>query len=158
MSERKPVVLFICTSNSCRSQMAEALLRHHAPECFDVCSAGMQPASEVHPLAIQVMKEIGIDIAGYKPKPLTTYLGRMLPAYVIILCPQAAPICPSTWPGSTTLLRWSFEDPAAIDGDINKKLAAFRTVRDKIEAAIITWLRSLKVEAVPRNRDVSSTG
>ena len=90
----KPIVLILCTGNSCRSQMAEGFLHHYQPENFEPHSAGTQPQAEVHPLAVKVMAEAGIDISGQKPKNLNTYLGRAPVRHLLIVCDKANGTCP----------------------------------------------------------------
>ena len=107
-------VLFLCTGNSCRSQMAEGLLRHLSAGRFDACSAGLAPQDRIHPLAIHVMAEIGIDISGQKPKSVKTYLGKATISYIITVCTKAEEdTCPRIWPGVADINRlyWPFDDP-----------------------------------------------
>ena len=134
----RPRVLFICTSNTARSQMAEGFLRALAGERFDTFSAGLEPG-ELHPLTVQVMKERGIDVSGQRAKGLDEYLGKLSFAYVITVCDRAAQNCPF-FPGAGERLHWSFEDPAEIAGSAEQTLAKFREVRDLIEARIREWL------------------
>jgi arsenate reductase len=138
--ERKQTVLFLCTGNSCRSQMAEAFLRHMAGERFEVLSAGLDPAPEIHPVAVRVMAEKGLDLSGQRPKSAKEYLGQGTVHVVIIVCDRAAQRCPTTWPGVLERLHWPFEDPAASEGDKAAQLAKFREVRDQIERRIRGWL------------------
>lgn len=128
-------VLFLCTGNSCRSQMAEGLLEHLGGHQFAVYSAGSEPAGYVHPLAIQVMREIGIDIADHTSKPLHQFLGRPFD-YVITVCDQANEGCPFM-PGEYTRLHHAFFDPAKAEGSDQEKLAAFRQVRDAMRAWLV---------------------
>jgi arsenate reductase len=146
----KPVVLFLCTGNSARSQMAEALLRKHASEHFDAHSAGTFPKG-LHPLTIRVMDEIGIDMTGQRSKDLKEYLGRLPVKVLIIVCTNAEKTCPAIWPGVLSRLSWSFQDPAACQGSDEEKLAQFRAVRDQIDQKIQEWLAQLKLprETVP---------
>ncbi len=140
MSDRKPVVLFLCVQNSCRSQMAEGLLRHYAGDRFQIYSAGLEPAEQVHPLAVQVMDEVGIDISDQKPEALASYLRELAVAYAIIVCAATARRCPSVWPGLGHRLEWPFEDPALFEGSEEERLAKFRGIRDRIDARICRWL------------------
>lgn len=129
----KPKVLFLCTGNSARSQMAEGYLRHAAGDRFEAISAGIQPKG-LHPLAVQAMREIGIDISTQVSKDVITLLGQHIP-YVVTVCDKAkerCPIFPSTW----EFLHWSFEDPAGALGSQDERLAVFRRVRDEIIAKI----------------------
>lgn len=140
MSENKPAVLFLCTGNSCRSQMAEGFLRQYAGDRFEVYSAGLEPAPEVHPLAVQVMKEVGVDISKQRPKGVKTFLGKIPVQSLIIVCDDAAKNCPTIWPGALNRLHWSYGDPVAFKGDAGAKLEQFRKVRDQIDADIKKWV------------------
>jgi arsenate reductase (thioredoxin) len=134
----KSNVLFLCVGNSARSQMAEALLRWYAGDFYEVYSAGVEP-KEIHPLTIQVMEEMGINMGQHTSKGLEQFIGKMDFAYLITVCGDAEDRCPY-FPGMGTRLSWHFNDPAAIQGTDEKKLAAFRKVRDQIEQQILTWL------------------
>src|SRR5947207_11276540 len=101
-----PNILVLCTGNSCRSQMAEGFSRHYASDRFNAHSAGTEPKDEIHPLAIQVMQEIGIDLAGQHPKGLKGILGRLPVRYLIIVCGGANESCPVTFPGVLKRLFW----------------------------------------------------
>jgi arsenate reductase (thioredoxin) len=125
----KARVLILCTGNSARSQMAEGLLRHDAGDRFDVESAGTQP-SRVRPEAIAVMREIGIDISSHRSKSVDEFAGQQFD-YVLTVCDNARESCPSI-PGHANRLHHSFDDPAAVEGDEEQRLAAFRRVRDEI--------------------------
>ena len=122
-------MLFLCTHNSARSQMAEGLLRHLAGDRFEVYSAGTE-ATFVRPQAIKVMSEIGIDISGQQSKTLEGYLGQPFD-YVITVCDAANEACP-VFPGAKRRLHWSFEDPAAAVGSEEERVRVFRSVRDDI--------------------------
>jgi len=122
-------VLFVCTANSCRSQIAEALLRRDGLTTVQVFSAGTNPGV-VHPDAIRVMKEIGIDISGYSSKGTGQFLGDFFD-YVITLCGDAQESCP-TFPGTPLRLHWPLPDPAKAEGSEEERLQAFRAVRDEI--------------------------
>ena len=132
-------VLFLCTGNSARSQMAEAFLRKYAGEYFEVHSAGLEPKG-VNPFTVQVMEEKGIDISGQTSKGINTYLGKVLFQYLITVCDEADKNCPTVWPGVNTRMHWFFEDPAAFQGTDDEKLEKFRQIRDLIEARIKSWL------------------
>jgi arsenate reductase (thioredoxin) len=133
----KQRVLFVCTHNSARSQMAEGLLRVMAGDRFEVHSAGTEKTS-VHPLAIRAMAERGIDIRGHTSK---VYDGLMTEpwSYVITVCDDANERCP-LFPGSMTRVHWSFEDPSRATGDDEARLAVFRRVRGAIEARLAEFL------------------
>jgi arsenate reductase len=135
----KSAVLFLCTGNSARSQMAEALLRREAPDRFDVYSAGTDPQG-INPLSVEALKEVGIEIGDQRSKHLSEYLGKIPVRYLIIVCDRADRECPTAWPGAFTRLAWPFEDPAACKGDHTERLAKFRAVRDQIHSKIKTWL------------------
>lgn len=128
MNEKKRV-LILCTGNSARSQMAEGLLRHDAGDRYEVESAGVE-ASFVRPQAIEVMQEIGIDITSHRSKSFDEFLGQPFD-YVVTVCDNAEERCP-IFPGRAERIRWSFDDPAAADGDYAAQLAVFRRVRDEI--------------------------
>jgi len=132
-------VLFLCTSNSARSQMAEAFLRKYSGEQFEAFSAGLEP-KEINPLTIQVMQEIGIDISGQISKGIEVYLGKTFFHYLITVCDDAEKNCPTFWPGVNHRLHWSFEDPAAFEGTSTERLEKFREIRDQIEQRIKDWL------------------
>lgn len=125
-----PKVLFICTGNSCRSQMAEGFLRHIAGDAFEAFSAGTDPAG-VDPNAVRVMAEKGIDISRQESKGMKPFLGYHFP-YVITVCDRANERCP-IFPGMMKRLHWSFEDPAHAIGTEEEKLVVYRRVRDEIE-------------------------
>ena len=126
-------VLFLCTHNSARSQMAEGLLRQLAGDRFEVFSAGTE-ATRVRPLAIQVMAELGIDISGQHSKTLDRYLNDPFDE-VITVCDTAAEVCP-VFPGAVHRRHWSFEDPSKATGSEAEQLAVYRRVRDEIRSRI----------------------
>jgi arsenate reductase (thioredoxin) len=130
-------VLFLCTHNSARSQMAEGLLRRLAADRFEVASAGTE-ARGVNPLAVRAMAEIGVDLRGHTSKTLDRFLGERWD-YVITVCDNANESCP-VFPGRVTRLHWSFDDPSAAAGGDEQRLAVFRRVRDEIRAWIEAWL------------------
>jgi arsenate reductase len=134
----KPRVLFLCTGNSARSIMAEALLRQYAPDHFEVYSAGLEPKG-IHPYTIRVMNEVGLDVSGGHSSDVTDYLGKVHMGYVITVCSQAEERCP-IFPFSTIRLHWPFKDPAAFEGPDEEKLATFREVRDLIDQRLRIWL------------------
>jgi len=136
MSEAK--VLFLCTGNSCRSQMAEGFLRQLAGDRFEVFSAGTKPVG-VNPDAIAVMKEIGVDISQQSSKGVAGLVGSYFP-YVITVCDKAKESCP-IFPGVYQRLHWSFEDPASARGTEEERLAVFRRVRDEISRAVAEFGR-----------------
>jgi len=136
----KTRVLFLCTGNSARSQMAEAFLRHFAGDRFEVYSAGLEPKG-IHPLTRQVLAEAGLDISGQTSKALSQFLGTMPFGYLITVCSNAEARCP-VFPGVGARLHWPFDDPVAVEGDTAERLATFRRVRDAIAARIKAWLET----------------
>jgi arsenate reductase len=129
-------VLILCTGNSARSQMAEGLLRVIGGDKFEVESAGIAPTS-VRPEAIEAMREIGIDISGHRSKSVEEFLDQEFD-YVITVCDNANENCP-IFPGKAERIHWSFNDPAAVEGSDEKRLTAFRKVRDEIRDRLNTW-------------------
>jgi arsenate reductase len=126
----KKRVLFLCTHNSARSQMAEGLLRSMAGDQFEVFSAGTE-ATRVHPLAIEAMREVDIDISGHRSKTLGEFSGQRFD-YVITVCDRANESCP-IFPGGTQRIHWGFEDPSAATGTDEQRLDAFRNAREEIQ-------------------------
>jgi arsenate reductase len=129
--QMKPTVLILCTGNSCRSHLAEGILRAAAGDSLNVQSAGSKPAGHVHPLAIQVMKEIGIDISTHRSKRMDEFLKQPVET-VITVCGNADHACP-IFPGQANRHHWGFYDPAKAEGTDLEKLAIFRRVRDEIK-------------------------
>ncbi|WOO40878.1 arsenate reductase ArsC [Rubellicoccus peritrichatus] len=127
----KPKVLILCTGNSCRSHMAEGILRNAAGDLFEVFSAGSKPAGYVHPKAIAVMQEIGIDISEHTSKHLDQYLEAGIDT-IVTVCGNASDACP-VFPGNVTRYHWGFEDPAHATGTDEEITNAFRTIRDQIK-------------------------
>ncbi|HSH14538.1 MAG TPA: arsenate reductase ArsC [Verrucomicrobiae bacterium] len=127
----KPTILILCTGNSCRSHLAEGILRAAAGDIFKVQSAGSKPAGHVHPLAIQVMKEIGIDISDHRSKHMDEFVKQPVET-VITVCADADQLCPM-FPGQVNRHHWGFADPANAAGTDEEKLAVFRRVRDEIK-------------------------
>jgi arsenate reductase len=139
MSDRTRV-LVLCTGNSARSQMAEGLLRHDAGDPFEVESAGTRP-SAIRPEAIEAMREVGVDISGHRSKSVGEFENQEFD-YVITVCDNARETCPY-FPARTRLLHRGFDDPAAVEGEWEERLAAFRRVRDEIRE----YLRGFAGEA-----------
>jgi arsenate reductase len=135
---KKVKVLFLCTGNSARSQIAEAFLRHYGGDRFEVFSAGLEP-SVINPLTVQVMEEVGLGMSGHYAKGLTQYLGKEHFGYLVTVCDRAEAKCP-IFPGMGTRLHWSFEDPAAFQGTDAEKLEKFRQVREQIRDAVQNWI------------------
>lgn len=132
-------VLFLCTGNSARSQMAEAFLRRFAGDRHEAHSAGLDP-SEIHPFTKWVMEEIGESLARQRSKSVSEYLGKDHFGYLITVCDHADKNCPTTFLGVGQRLHWAFEDPAAFEGDEEAKLQKFREVRDQIRDRIQSGL------------------
>lgn len=126
----KPTILILCTGNSCRSHLAEGILRHALGEGYTVASAGSKPAGYVHPLGIKAMAEIGIDISGHHSKHLNEFLGQNIET-VVTVCGNADQACPM-FPGQVNRHHWGFDDPAHATGTEDEQLAVFRRVRDEI--------------------------
>jgi arsenate reductase len=125
----KVKVLFLCTGNSARSQMAEGYLRHMAGDRYEAISAGTEP-KELNPLAVEAMEEVGIDISHHKSKDVKALLDQHIP-YIVTVCDSAKERCP-IFPGSLKFMHWGLQDPAAAQGSHGEKLAVFRRVRDEI--------------------------
>jgi arsenate reductase len=140
----KARVLFLCTHNSARSQMAEGFLRAMAGDRFEIASAGTE-ATRVHPLTIRAMDEIGIDLSGHTSKTLDQFLGQPWD-YVITVCDSANERCPA-FPARTTRIHWSFADPSQAAGTEEERLGIFRRVRDEILARLRAWLADPKTTA-----------
>lgn len=136
----KPNILVLCTGNSARSQIAEALSRKHGGDRFNVYSAGTDPKG-MNPYTVRSMNEIGIDVSAQWSKHLKEYLGVLPVKYLITVCGNADENCP-VWPGNTQRLHWLFEDPAACSGSDEEKLKKFREIRNQIEARVKSWLEN----------------
>ena len=144
---RRQKVLFLCTQNSARSQMAEGFLRDLAGDRFEVYSAGLEPTEEVHPCAVEAMGEVGVDITDQRPKSLGTYLGKEFFNYLVIVCARAEERCPKTFPGVGTRFAWIFDDPRSDESiPYDSMLERFRQVRDEIEIRVRDWLEYPEVE------------
>lgn len=139
----KPSILFVCTHNSARSQMAEGLLRARHGERFDAYSAGTEPGG-VNPFAVKAMRELGIDITDHRSEHIDAYAGRPID-YVVTVCDSAREACPY-FPAREKNIHQSFEDPSAATGTDEEKLAVFRRVRDEIDA----WLETSFSQAAMR--------
>ena len=137
-----PLILILCTGNSCRSHMAEGILRAAAGETVAVASAGSTPAGYVHPLAIEVLKEIDIDISGHTSKHLKDFLAQDVHT-VITVCGNADQACP-VFPGQAVKHHWPFDDPAHATGTEAEQLAVFRRVRDEIRAKFEAYADTLR--------------
>ncbi len=126
----KPLILILCTGNSCRSHFAEGILRRALGDDWEVASAGSKPAGYVHPLAIRAMAELGVDISAHRSKHLDEFLTRPVET-VITVCGNADQACPM-FPGQVNRHHWGFDDPAHATGTEEEQLAVFRRVRDEI--------------------------
>jgi arsenate reductase len=151
----KTRVLFLCTGNSARSQMAEAFLRKYGGDRFEAYSAGLEP-KEIHPYTREVMKEIGINLTGQRSKHLSEYLGQIHFGYLITVCAQAEEQCPAVFPGMGQRLHWAIDDPAAFDGTDAQILGKFRQVRDEIDSRIQFWLQEQEVAPAQGGKDATS--
>jgi arsenate reductase (thioredoxin) len=130
-------ILILCTGNSCRSQVAEGFVRHFLKGQGEVCSAGLEPKG-VHPFAIRVMGEIGIDISKQTSNHVSEYIDRQFD-YVITVCDNAAEKCP-VFTGESKRLHWPFDDPAVVTGTDMEMLVAFRRIRDQIGEKVKEWV------------------
>ena len=135
-------VLFLCTHNTARSQIAEALLRRYAGHRFEALSAGLEP-TDVHPLTRQVLEEIGVDHSPLRAKGTREFLGRMSIRYAIIVCQRVEADCPQVFPFAVRTLYWNFDDPTEPQRSAELQLAKFRRVRDEIDARIKAWVREV---------------
>ena len=140
-TEAKPIVLFLCTRNSIRSQMAEAWLRWHAGDRFIAASAGLEP-DQIHPITTQVMEEVGIPLVGHRSKPISEFLGRVAVRHIFVVCESAEKNCPRLWPFGGQLSFWPFEDPVSPLADAITQLARFRNVRDQVGHKIQEWVKA----------------
>jgi len=140
----KPKVLFLCSGNTARSQMAEAFLRKYAGEYFDVYSAGLEPG-ELNPFTIKVMDEVGIDMSNHYAKGLEQFFMKVNFAYMITVCDRAEKSCP-VFPGMGKRVFWPIEDPAAFDGPDDGKIITFRKTRDEISVRVMDWLHELGIQ------------
>lgn len=132
-------VLFLCTGNSARSQMAEALLRKYANDIFEIHSAGLKPQG-INPYTTQTLEELDIDLSGHRCKSVSEYLGKTHFHYVIIVCRYTEENCPRIFPGVNTRLNWEFDDPVVFEGSPEEKLQKFREIRNQIDQHIKMWL------------------
>ena len=142
MQTEPPLILILCTGNSCRSHLAEGILRAALGAGFNVQSAGSSPAGQVHPLAIQVMQEIGLDISKHRSKHLNEFLTQPVET-VITVCGNADQACPM-FPGQLNRHHWGFDDPAKAQGTEAAKLEVFRRVRDEIRRKFEAYAAELR--------------
>lgn len=142
MHQDKDNILFLCTGNSARSQMAEAFLRHYAGDRFNIYSAGLEP-NGINPYTIRVMDEISMDIRQQTSDPISKYMGRQNFRFVITVCAHADANCPTPLWHHGAKLHWPFDDPAAATGTDAEILSKFRQVRDEIQTKIQSWSAEL---------------
>ena len=135
----KQSVLFLCTGNSCRSQMAEALLRKLGGDRFDVYSAGLEPRG-IDPMTIDVLQEIGIDTSTLKSKSVSVYMGFKNIDYMITVCAKAEKNCPTLFPSIGQRLYWPFDDPTDYTGPVAERISFYRRIRNEIEQKILLFL------------------
>ena len=145
----KTKIIFICTHNSARSQMAEAFLTRYAGEHFEVYSAGYKP-QPIHPYTYKVMQEIGIDLSDQQPKDLWELAKTQHFGIIVTVCKKSEADCP-TIPGVATRLYWNIEDPAAYQGPEEAKLAKFREIRNQIREKTIDFLKERNITAKDNN-------
>lgn len=136
----KPKVLFLCTGNSARSQMAEAFLKHYAGDLFDVHSAGLEPKDQILPEVLMVMKERGVTMDGQVPKSVSEFLGKVVFAHTITVCGDAEENCPAIFLSMGKHEHWPFDDPARFQGETSEKMEFTRKVRDQIDRRVLAWL------------------
>ena len=141
----RPLILILCTGNSCRSHLAEGILRAASHGLFDVASAGSKPAGHVHPLGIMAMSEIGIDISAHTSKHMDEFLDRDVET-VITVCGNADQACPM-YPGQLNRHHWGFDDPAHATGTDEQKTAVFRRVRDEIKRVFEAYAQGRRDQA-----------
>jgi arsenate reductase (thioredoxin) len=144
-------VLFVCTQNSARSQIAEALLAHYGGEDFEVHSAGTE-ATRVNPHAVRVLGDLGIDWSGARSKTIDEFLDERFD-YVITVCDRAKATCP-VFPGSANSLHWGLDDPSEIEGTEEEKLAAFRATQMEVSARLRPFIE-IALRAAGRTRSVA---
>ncbi len=135
-------ILVLCTGNSCRSHMAEGILRHLAADLFEVHSAGSQPAGYVHPMAIAALEELDIDISQHSSKHLDEFLTQSVDT-VVTVCGNAEQVCP-TFPGQHNRYHWGFDDPAHAEGSEEEVMAVFRRVRDEIYLTLQAYVQGYR--------------
>jgi arsenate reductase len=144
----KAMILILCTGNSCRSHLAEGILQNALGDGYSVQSAGSKPAGYVHPLAIRVMQEIGIDISGHRSKHLNEFMNQPVET-VITVCGNADQACPM-FPGQVNRYHWGFDDPAHATGTEEEKLKVFRRVRDEIKKVFEAYAAGRRDQAGAR--------
>lgn len=146
----RPRVLFLCTGNSARSQMAEAFLRAYAGDHFEVHSAGLEPKGYILPEVLTVMKERGLEVAEQSSKSVSEYLGKTIFAHTITVCGDAEENCPAVFLNMGRHEHWPFDDPAKFEGSDEEKLVFTRQVRDQIDQRIRQWLNNQGIPSARR--------
>ncbi|MEO0965194.1 MAG: arsenate reductase ArsC [Planctomycetota bacterium] len=149
----KHKVMFVCSHNSARSQMAEGWLRHLAGDDFEVYSSGIEPGT-LRPEAVTAMNEVGIDISGQKAEGVSKYLGYVEVQYLVIVCAAAEKACPAIWPGVIGRFFWDLPDPSAAQGSEEERLAVFREVRDQIREKMDPFIEQIKADPLLKNTEV----
>ena len=144
----KPRILFLCTGNSARSQMAEAFLRAHTGEYFEVHSAGLEPKGYILPEVLEVMKERGLEMRGQTSKGVEEYLGKTVFTHTITVCGDAEENCPAIFLNMGKHGHWPFGDPAKFQGNDSERLAFTRKIRDEIDSRIRQWLADQNIQPV----------
>lgn len=139
----KPGVLFVCTANTARSVMAEALFRLETGNRYEVASAGLHPMP-VNPLTAEVLREVGVELGDFEPRGVGEFLGRGSFRYVVAVCQAAEEACPRIWPFALHFLAWPLEDPAACLGTHEERMHTFRTIRNQIHDRVREWAEELK--------------
>ncbi len=147
INQRKKV-LILCTGNSCRSQMAEAILRDIAGAEYDVMSAGTHP-TEVNPLTVRALQEINVDTSNLRAKSVKAFLGHHRYHTVMFACAEAENACPAIFPFANTLVSWGFDDPAEATGSDEERMEVFRRVRDEIRGTLVAWVSEQTLAADP---------
>jgi arsenate reductase (thioredoxin) len=142
----KPRVLFLCTGNSARSQMAEAFLRAYASEHFEIHSAGLDPKGYILPDVLEVMKERGLDMSEQRSKGVGEYLGKTIFAYTVTVCGDAEENCPAIFLNMGKHEHWPFDDPDKFEGNDSERLEFTRKVRDQMDQRIRQWLAEKNIQ------------
>jgi arsenate reductase len=143
----RPKVLFLCTGNSARSQMAEAFLRVYAGDQYQAYSAGIEPKGHILPDVLTVMKERGLDLSGQRSKGVEEYLGKVHFAHVITVCGDAEENCPTVFLNMGKHEHWPFNDPAKFEGSDGERLQQVREVRDQIDQRVLQWIEEQDKES-----------
>jgi len=155
--DKKPQVLFLCTGNSARSQMAEAFLKLYAGDHFDVQSAGLEPKG-INPYTVKVMNEIGYDMSSHRSKSLREFMGHTHSRYVITVCGNADASCPRALWSNGIKLHWPFDDPAAFEGSEEETLERFRQIRDQIKERVLAWLQEINLQPANHAQPSAESG